>query len=71
MSKANEPAFPVTTPEGGYIHSYGMSLRTYLAGQAMMGLLADHTVNAEPSKLAQSAVMCADALIAELDKTEK
>lgn len=54
-----------------YRHT-GMSLRAYFAGQAMQGLL---TQPAEPEfgprHFAQAAVAAADALIAELNKTQQ
>lgn len=64
MSKANEPAFPVAASYSDdnprvLVPQGGMSLHTYLVGQAMMGLLAN------------PALTEAEALILELDKTEK
>lgn len=77
MSKANEPAFPTltynTTTGEANGHHLGISQRTYLAGQAMMGLLAswgNHDVTAL-EEIAHDAVKAADDLIAELEKTEK
>lgn len=77
MTKANEPAFPIV----GYdqstqtleISSQGMSIRTYLAGQAMIGLLASPNFDPMGSMIpiAKQAVSSADELIAQLEKTEK
>jgi len=62
--------------------SDGMTVRTYLAGQAMAGYLANayFVENASkdrsskfpnfPAGLAAASVVAADALIAELNKTE-
>lgn len=80
MSKANEPAFPGRedkTVDGQLmiIYNPGFSQRTYLAGQAMMGL-CNAAGEAEPEKwnytlLARCAIKAADALLVELEKTEK
>jgi hypothetical protein len=76
MSKANESAFPCLDNEpniGLVLAERGMSLRTYLAGQAMMGLLAswgNHDVTAF-DEIAHDAVKAADELIQALEKTEK
>jgi len=76
MSKReNKPAFAAMacSANGTRWTQEGMSLRTYYAGQAMMGLLAswgNHDVTAF-DEIAHDAVKAADALILELDKTEK
>ena len=75
MTKANEPAFPVNNldseAQNRFIYT-GMSLRTYLAGQAMMGLLVTEGDGfPDEGNIARFAVKCADALINELNKTEK
>lgn len=47
----------------------GMDLRTYLAGQAMQGLLSnDRHELSTPTYLAEVSVKYADALIVELNK---
>jgi hypothetical protein len=69
------PAFPQNVPAGvigggcGPHVEWGMSLRAYFAGQAMVGLIAS---NADISTMnaAHWAVAHADALIAELSKPE-
>lgn len=90
MSKANEPAFPVTETKETESVSLGMSLRTYLAGRAMMGLLANsanshvlalahndtessygYAANDAAKAIAKKAVVVADALLEELEKTDK
>jgi hypothetical protein len=91
MSNGNKPAFPRpasedttqgTLPDGNTTEAAqtGMSLRAYLAGRAMQGLLAQHITqecesgarDIEPlysfETAAQGAVMLADMLIAELSK---
>ena len=77
MSKENEPAFPSVydydqLPSTATVNN-GMSLRTYLAGQAMMGLLASCTGAEFPdtARIAKYAVEAADNILAELNKTEK
>jgi hypothetical protein len=66
-------------PSNGYphLHRPGMSLRAYFAGQALTGIIqaatnAHYTRNASsPDEvLAKWAVEIADALIAELNKTQ-
>lgn len=77
------PAFPV--PDSHYPNGQvqygcnGMSLRSYFAGQAMQGILTAvtnahlHYKGSTPSDqiVAQWAVEAADALIAELNKTQQ
>jgi hypothetical protein len=77
------PAFPgekivwsVNTPnEIGRVPVAGMSLRTWLAGMAMQGHLANPTTTAHPEftkeGLAVASCRLADALIAELEKEAK
>ncbi len=81
MSKINDggPAFPRPSGPEPRVDSYhecfeGMSLRAWLAGIAMQGILQScepmkYGVTGEESEsVAESALMCADALIAELEK---
>lgn len=81
MSKALEPAFPdpmrgaessVINQSPHELHT-GMSIRTYLAGQAMIGLLANPNFDPMGSMIpiAEQAVLSADELIAQLEKTDK
>jgi hypothetical protein len=68
--KATDRAFPVT---GGTL---GMDLRTYLAGQALQGLIAcipaeKKETNFDPRMLAARAVKYADALIGALNLPEQ
>lgn len=51
-----------------YYPSLGMSLRDYLAGQALNGLLSDPEVDQIPSDLARAAYELADAMLAERKK---
>jgi hypothetical protein len=57
-------AFPAPA---GTVHA-GISVRTYIATAALQGLLACDSVNASSADCAKAAVVCADALIAELNK---
>jgi hypothetical protein len=68
----NQPAFPNGTG------TPGMSMRAYLATQALQGILAGPHLSSRDSLMANSgsshveaAVQYADELIAELNKTEK
>lgn len=63
------PAFPVCETEWNRF-SKGMSLRAWLAGQALAGLLALEDMAEDYNQLAWRAVSIADALIAELKKGE-
>lgn len=59
--------------EDGYTrHQYlgmpGMSLRAWLAGQALMGTIANPGDAILPASMAKYCVRCADAMIAELSK---
>lgn len=52
---------------------HGLTIRQHYAGMAMQGLLANYKANGDEVNdgwpfVAQKAVMCADALIAELNK---
>ena len=89
MSKPNDggPAFPqsgTVSPSGGMYVSVdhgggGMSLRAWLAGMAMQGLLAnpfyaEQNAGMErgcPDELARACICNTDALIAELEKEAK
>ncbi len=77
--KDGGPAFPRPLGEalGTISDSYvGMSLRAWLAGMAMNGLLASNkevmlqgkSQEANETTAAVAAVACADALISELEK---
>jgi hypothetical protein len=70
MSKSNEPAFPVVG--ANTIYAKGMPLRTYLAGRAMMGLLANPALDLPKGvTIPEAAIIHADGLIEQLEKTEK
>jgi hypothetical protein len=74
---ANEPAFPGREDkkvDGSLMIMYnpGVSTRTYLAGQAMMGIMASPEAPVSDYEgMAIRALKAADAIIAELEKTEK
>jgi len=73
MNKGKFPAFPlprVSIPTG-YVEwsgQEGMSLRAYIATHALAGLLAAPDVHGRPEWFVHSAVVYADALLAELAK---
>jgi hypothetical protein len=61
-------------PSNGHhhLHRPGMSLRAYFAGQALSGILANTTaVDLSEGSVAKASVTLADALIAELNKTQQ
>lgn len=69
--KDGGPAFPVTpTDNSGQIAptQLGMSLRDWFAGQALMGMLADHTSNPPRTATASLSYALADAMLAERQK---
>lgn len=59
------PAFPVPDNTTG---GSGMTLRDYFAGQALMGMLADHTGVPIPERFAQLSYEIADAMLKERAK---
>ena len=61
-TKTTKPAFPTAT--GGT----GMTLRDWFAGQALAGMLSDHTRDAYPEQYAKSAYMYADEMLTERAK---
>jgi len=61
------PAFPAMTPGGNYC-TPGMSLRDYLAGQAMVAILADPAAFGAPFVFADAAYAYADAMLAARDR---
>lgn len=80
MSKANESAFPLPIavgPQGDVVQPAGRDLgftkREYFAAMAMQGILASFPAQArmDHELIAQAALKAADALLAELEKTEK
>jgi hypothetical protein len=77
MSKPNDggPAFPgrvrVFSADGSFMGEQpeeGMSLRAWLAGMAMQGMLACPDQPESRSEMIKAAVINADMLIAELEK---
>ena len=62
----NPPAFPAGWPEAGYEPHYGMILRDWFAGQALVGMLASEA-GIPPyanSWAAERAYQMADAMLA-------
>lgn len=79
----NESAYPTVSRDGNWQpHHDGMTIRATMAMHLMGGLLANAGgpiqangmsgwgfVNCNPDQVAQVAAACADALIAELNRT--
>lgn len=70
------PAFPYVDEwpgEAGPVREYGsgMSLRAYLAGQALAGLTADAALRCDASDFAAAAISLADATLAALNETDE
>lgn len=63
---AQSPAFPFTTADG--LTHTGLTKREWFAGMALQGILANIT-GAGITDTADFAVQCADALIAQLERT--
>ena len=59
---------PVSPVKNG---SSGLTIREYLAGQALQGLLLTTPVIAQPGYSEEEAVKHADALLNELQKSEE
>ena len=81
MSNKHKPAFPVSAKDrenyeaGGYIPDgvFGLTKREYFAGLAMQGLCADPSYRvliSSAEHAAQNAVAIADAILAELERSE-
>ena len=65
--RGDEPAFPC-----GYVGQVeGMTLREYLAGQALAGYCENDARAVVPERAAYWAARCADALLDELERTKK
>lgn len=66
MNNADSPAFSV-------LRTIGLTKREYFAGLAMQGLLANSAYNKSvevtAANLSLAAVICADSILAELEKT--
>ncbi len=75
MSKLGyEYAFPVPWDAPGNVYHTGMTVRTWLAGQALAGVSVDELIvkkhQSQQEVLAQVAVQIADRVLAELERTE-
>lgn len=80
MNRGDQPAYPVTSPDGKVVYS-GMTIREAFVKAAMQGLLANtEGVNAivaavdgneheAPKEMARNAITTADAQLAELEAT--
>lgn len=69
MTYANDPINPIENPMSGPV--LGLTKREYFAALAMQGMISASTHGFSFSVLASESVSMADALIAELNKTEK
>jgi hypothetical protein len=65
----SHPAFPQADTDD-YEGEPGMSLRAYFAGRALTGLLATHGINLPLREVARQAVIIADAVLAELVRSQ-
>ena len=80
MKNADRPAMPQAATQDGYACDYydyggpgiptGMTKREMVAMAAMQGLCAHSGDYHQPEHLAMDAVMFADALLAELERTK-
>lgn len=61
-------AFPMAAPEDWGLIQDGMSLRDWFAGQALAGMLADHTFDVDGPTIAETAYGFANAMLAERQK---
>jgi hypothetical protein len=65
----DQPAFPTVAPSPQAEVLHGMTLRQYLAGQALVGMLAgSRGLEITTKDFAEQSVKLADALIEELEK---
>lgn len=62
------PAFPLPHWQAGECR--GMSLRDWLAGQALTGLLANPHASGDIGAIARGAYLQADAMLAELKRAD-
>jgi hypothetical protein len=68
MNNGERPCVPVNCGEVTFL---GLTKREYFAGLAMRGMLAGRTEYESPMTSVQDAVEMADALLAELEKTNE
>ncbi len=68
ISKLDKPAFPSLDAQG-YLLESGLTKRELFAAMALQGLLANPATDGERDEIAFDAVMYADELISELNKT--
>ena len=62
------PAFPMVVPQQWGMIQDGMSLRDWFAGQALAGMLADHTFDVDGPTIAETAYRIANAMLVERQK---
>jgi len=66
--KPRDPAFAIPGNPEATPDSWGMDIRTWLAGQALNGLLANPNYDNTPEREAVNALKAADALLELLDQ---
>lgn len=70
MIKPDDPAFPLTGEQFTSRLPTGMTIRTWLAGQALAGLSGTGNIQSGET-IASAAVIAADRVIAKLNKGEQ
>ena len=70
MSNKNQMAFPVGfhDPVAGTYYEPGMSLRDWLAGQAVLRTVPNHAIGPEADQIAKYAYEIADAMMKERER---
>lgn len=69
MTTGTEPAFPIAETDNTQSIALGLTIREHFAAMAMIGLLMRKDDLHTAETVAQKAVLQADALIVELNKT--
>ena len=69
-NNSDMPAMPVMDEAQEHGQHYGLTKREHFAGLAMQGILSDSARAGNVSDYARDAVLYADALLAELERTK-